>query len=99
MKVYSLHYKQKINKSIEEVFDFFSNPENLSIITPSKLDFNILKSKPIKIMKGQIIDYTIRLISMKIHWKTLITDFDPPYSFIDQQLKGPYILWYHRHTF
>ena len=99
MKVYSLHFKQKINRSLKEVFDFFSKPENLATITPKKLDFTILTPTPIKMMKGQIIDYTIRLIAFKIHWRTLITEYEPPYSFIDQQIKGPYLIWHHEHLF
>ena len=99
MKVYSLHYKLKINRPIKEVFDFFSKPENLATITPKKLDFTILTPTPIKMMKGQIIDYTIRLIVFKIHWRTLITEYEPAYSFIDQQIKGPYNIWHHEHLF
>ena len=99
MKLYSLNFKQKINAPIEEVFDFFSKPENLSKITPPKLNFTILTPTPIKMMKGQIIDYTIKLIGFKVHWRTLITDYEPAYSFIDQQIKGPYSIWHHQHTF
>ena len=43
MKIYKLKYKQIIKKrTIQEVFDFFSRPENLSIITPTRLNFTIL---------------------------------------------------------
>ena len=99
MKVYSLHYKQIVNRSLGDVFDFFSNPENLSKITPKKLDFKIMTPGPIKMMNGQLIDYTIRLFRIRVHWRTLITDYDPPNSFIDQQIKGPYLLWHHEHLF
>ncbi len=99
MKVYSLHYKQMVNRPLDDVFDFFSNPENLSKITPKKLDFNIMTPSPIKMINGQLIDYTIRLFGIRIHWRTLITDYNPPNSFIDQQIKGPYLLWHHEHLF
>ena len=99
MKVYSLHYKQIVNRPLDDVFDFFSNPENLSKITPKKLDFNIMTPSPIKMINGQLIDYTIRLFGIRIHWRTLITDYNPPNSFIDQQIKGPYLLWHHEHLF
>lgn len=32
-------------------------------------------------------------------WKTEITHWNPPYSFQDTQLKGPYLLWKHFHVF
>ena len=52
MKIYSLKYKQIIKKDINEVFTFFSNPENLKKITPKKLDFKILTPRPIKMKEG-----------------------------------------------
>ena len=42
MKTFELTKKQLINSSMENVFDFFSKPENLKTITPEKLSFNIL---------------------------------------------------------
>ena len=36
---------------------------------------------------------------MKLHWRTLITNYNHPHKFIDQQIKGPYSLWHHTHIF
>jgi hypothetical protein len=99
MKLYTLDSIQFINKPIEDVFEFFSNPDNLSVITPPKLGFKILTPTPIKMSIGRLIDYKIYLMGIPIHWRTLITDFDPPHTFIDQQIKGPYTIWHHTHTF
>ena len=99
MKVYKLEYRQLINKNINEVFDFFSNPENLSLITPKQLDFNILTPSPIEMKEGQLIDYTIKIFRKKIRWSTIITKYDAHKMFIDQQLKGPYSMWHHTHIF
>ena len=49
--------------------------------------------------KGSLIDYTIRILGFSVHWRTLITSFDPPHGFVDEQIKGPYVLWHHRHSF
>tara|TARA_Y100000590_G_scaffold465142_1_gene636583 strand:+ start:849 stop:1304 length:456 start_codon:yes stop_codon:yes gene_type:complete len=99
MKVYKLKYKQIVNRPIDEVFDFFKNPNNLSKLTPSKLNFNILTPLPIIMKDGQLIDYTITLFGIKVHWRTIISSFVEPDMFVDQQLKGPYILWHHKHEF
>lgn len=99
MKTYTLKKIQFVNRSLEEVFDFFKQPENLERITPSALHFNILTPKPIKMEKGRLIDYTIQVFGMTQRWTTLITDYDPPNRFVDEQLKGPYSLWHHTHLF
>ena len=42
MKTFQLIKTQVINSPMDDVFDFFSKPENLKTITPAKLSFNIL---------------------------------------------------------
>ncbi|MAX10376.1 MAG: CDP-paratose 2-epimerase [Candidatus Marinimicrobia bacterium] len=88
-----------MSKGISDVFDFFSKPENLAKITPSKMRFKILTPVPIEMKEGALIDYTVRVLGFPIRWRTLITKYEPPNIFIDQQLKGPYSLWHHTHTF
>ena len=99
MKLYTFKKEQRISKSIIDVFDFFSKPENLSVITPNKMDFKILTPSPIEMKEGTLIDYTVKIMSFPIRWRTLITKYDPPNMFIDQQLKGPYSMWHHTHLF
>ena len=99
MKIYTLKFRQKINRNINDVFNFFSNPENLAHITPSKLNFKILTPLPIKMKEGQLIDYTITILGKKIRWRTIISEYESPKYFIDQQLKGPYSMWHHKHEF
>ena len=99
MQVFKLQYIQIIKSDINKVFDFFSNPENLSIITPSRLDFKILTPTPIAMKEGQLIDYTIKLLGFKVRCRTIITEYMPKKKFIDQQVKGPYSMWHHTHEF
>ena len=100
MKTYNLEFEQFIDLPIEDVFDFFSKPENLSLITPPRLRFDILTPTPLEMKEGQLIDYSLKILYLiKLHWRTLITDYQKPYKFIDQQIKGPYTLWHHTHIF
>ena len=99
MKTYEINTTQFIDKPIDVVFDFFSKPENLERITPKNLSFKILTPTPIKMEKGALIDYTIKIIVVPIHWRTFISYYDPPFKFVDQQVKGPYAFWHHTHTF
>ena len=65
MKTYSIKFEQFIDLPIEDVFHFFSRPENLSLITPARLKFDILTPSPSKMKEGQLIDYSL-IFSMKV---------------------------------
>lgn len=90
MAEHILKRKITINRSIEDVFDFFSEAQNLQEMCPPKLDFHILTPLPFKIQKDTIIDYKLKLRGFPIRWQTLISDWNPPFSFVDESLKGPY---------
>ena len=84
MNYYNLHQTQFINKPISEVFNFFSMPENLEVITPGYLNFRIKTPSPVKMESGSIIDYKIKLRGVPFTWSSLISEYDPPYKFIDE---------------
>ncbi len=98
-KKYKLKYEQIIEQPIEKVFDFFSRAENLERITPHWLKFKIITPIPIKMQVGTLIDYKLKIKGFPVKWRTAITNWDPPYEFNDEQLKGPYRSWVHRHHF
>jgi ligand-binding SRPBCC domain-containing protein len=88
-----------IDRPLDEVFTFFSKAENLNAITPSFLNFKLLTPTPIVMRTGLNIDYQIKLGVLPFKWKTLISSWEPPNRFVDEQLKGPYRVWHHTHTF
>ena len=89
----------KISGNIEDVFKFFSDAQNLELITPTELSFKITSPLPIKMETGALIEYKIRLFGFSFRWKTIISKWEQNRQFIDEQLKGPYSKWVHTHTF
>jgi len=100
-KVYHLKTVQTIPVSLETAWEFFSNPGNLSRITPPHMDFQIISSEQgSKMYSGQIIEYRVRpLLGIPIYWMTEITHVREGQFFVDEQRFGPYSFWHHQHHF
>lgn len=94
-------WRQLVPGSLEQVWDFFSRPENLNAITPPDMSFEVLSDlKGASMYEGMIIQYKVSPISgVKMHWTTEITHVRDRQYFIDEQRHGPYALWHHQHHF
>jgi len=97
--VHTLRREQRLPRPIDEVFAFFGDARNLEAITPPLLRFQVLTPDPIAMGPGALIRYRLRVRGMPVGWLTAIREWDPPHRFVDQQLRGPYALWHHTHTF
>lgn len=91
--------EQWVPQPIDQVFEFFSNPNNLETLTPDFLHFKIVKISHPKIREGTVLDYQLKLHGVPICWQSKINDWVPGKRFSDLQTRGPYAFWHHTHEF
>ena len=96
---YLLERRQRVEVSQERAFGVFSDALNLEPLTPPWLHFRLLTPEPIEMRAGTLLDYRLRIRGFPIRWTTRIESWEPPLRFRDIQLRGPYSLWEHTHTF
>lgn len=98
MKLYRLETIQKLPISINDAWQFLSDPKNLKRITPNYMGFKIVKGAESSMYAGQIIEYVVTpLFGISTTWVTEITHVKEPEYFVDEQRFGPYALWHHKH--
>jgi ligand-binding SRPBCC domain-containing protein len=99
MAFYQLKTKQRLNASLNEVWDFIRSPENLKKITPEHMGFDIMtKDLPKQIYPGMIVAYKVSpVFGIKLTWVSEITHVEEGKYFIDEQRVGPYKIWHHEH--
>lgn len=98
--MYTLERTQRIPISLEEAWQFFQNPKNLSKITPPEMAFDILSKVPEQMYSGLFIHYKVSpLLGINVNWTTEITHVNKPHYFVDEQRVGPYKIWHHEHHF
>jgi ligand-binding SRPBCC domain-containing protein len=99
MSVHVLARECWVPAPLERTFEFFSDAFKLELVTPPSMEFRMLTPGPIEVREGTLLDYRLRIHGIPIRWRTLIETWEPPSRFVDRQLKGPYKLWLHSHTF
>ena len=85
--------------TLDDVFAFFREPRNLELITPPWLSFKINSTSTKVVGEGTRITYQLRLHGIRLSWESRITEYEENSHFADEQVRGPYAQWYHRHSF
>jgi len=99
VKEFTLQNEVWLPRPRDEVFAFFADARNLEALTPPWVNLAVLTPGIVEMRCGTLIDYRIRVHGIPIRWRTEIVEWQPPLHFVDRQLRGPYRLWHHTHTF
>lgn len=95
---YTLTTRVRLSQAIDEVFPFFSRPENLGLITPSAMQFRITEM-PESMATDAKISYRLKIGPVPLKWTSRIDVWEDGHRFVDSQLAGPYSSWWHEHRF
>ncbi|MDO9355034.1 MAG: SRPBCC family protein [Solirubrobacteraceae bacterium] len=99
MRIHALSRSHELEGTPDDVFPFFADAFALESITPPLLRFGVITPGPIDIRTGTVIQYAMRLHGVPMNWISSIQGWDPPRAFTDTQIRGPFRLWHHTHTF
>ena len=92
--------EQLLPANIDEVWTFFTNPHNLSKVSPPGEGFEVINDSKDEIFTNQIVVHRIYpLPFIKGKWITKILEVHPKTFFIDEMQKGPFQSWRHKHSF
>jgi ligand-binding SRPBCC domain-containing protein len=97
--VHVLELDQVLPGERDEVFSFYADAFNLEAITPPWLGFRVVTPGPIEMQPGAMIEYRLKLHGVPVRWLTEIEIWEPGRRFVDTQVRGPYRLWRHTHSF
>lgn len=97
-KIHQLHREQTIATDLDTAWDFIRSPGNLDKMTPEDVAFEIVSELPDIMYDGLLIEYRVGIPFLgKQAWLTELKHIRERHSFVDEQLIGPYKLWYHYH--
>src|SRR5258708_21624660 len=82
-----------------KMFAFFSDAQNLDLITPPWLHFRTITPGSGEMRPGMVMDHRLCIHGFPLRWRSEITEWDAPVRFLDQQVRRPYRLCIHEHRF
>ena len=85
-----------LNCSVEDIFDFLLQPENMKRISPPELDL-VFVNAPKMLELGSLFQFKLQSFGLVQEIAHEITALSRPDSFIEKQVKGPLKHWVHEH--
>ncbi len=87
-----------IDAPVEEVFAFHERPDALEKLTPPGQRVELVSRKG-GLETGARVELRIHLGPFSMRWLALHVDYEKNRLFVDDQIRGPFRRWIHRHQF
>lgn len=81
---------------VEEVFSFHERPDAIWLLTPWWSGARVARAAP-DLQPGRRPVLRLGVRPLSIDWEALHEEYDPPHSFVESQVRGPFRHWRHRH--
>ncbi len=87
----------EVRAPVEAVAAFYQDARVLKQLSPPPMLVQLHRVDPLA--EGSIVDMTMWLGPIPIHWVADHREVDPARGFLDIQAKGPMKVWRHRHSY
>jgi len=87
-----------INCTLEKLFDFHLDTNNIKLITPSHTKVELIDYEEAT-FEGKIIKLKTTRAWVPIDWIVKIEKYEYPNLMVDVALKSPFAFWEHQHIF
>jgi len=87
-----------INCDLEKLFDFHTDSNNITKITPSNIKVELLNDDT-NTYEGKIVKIKTTKFFIPTYWEVEIKKLSKPNILIDLAIKSPFKYWKHQHIF
>lgn len=81
----------------DRLFPFFMQPDNLGRIMGDAMQVEVLETTHSPLQAGAVIRYRFRQFGLPLYWTSRIAECVPDDYFVDEQERGPFKRWRHKH--
>ncbi|RMG38880.1 MAG: hypothetical protein D6725_06435 [Planctomycetota bacterium] len=83
---------------VESVFEFLTNPANLTALIPEDTTMRILSAPP-TLGAGSVIEFEVDHFGLPQRLAHELTEWEPPRRFVERMIRGPLKSYVHEHVF
>ena len=90
-------HRFQVKAPLAAVADFHRHSASMGAITPPPIIVRLHHAPPV-LQSNDEMAFTLWMGPVPLHWVARMEEVTPT-GFVDRQLRGPFQLWVHRHTF